>query len=66
MTIQESIVHFVRQWPGRTQREIAIGLCGERGIQQRVNQYCALLVARGRIVQQGAGGQSDPYRYYAK
>ncbi len=55
---------FVREWPGRTQREIAMGLHGLRGYQQRVNQDCALLVARGRIQQQGPGGSASPFRYY--
>lgn len=64
MTIMELIVDQVRKWPGRTQREIAALIYKDRGVQQRVNRHCALLVALGRIVQRGTGGPSDPFRYY--
>jgi hypothetical protein len=59
------IENYVRQWPGRTQREIATGLYGARGYQQRVNQDFALLVTRGRIQRCGVGGLGGPYRYYS-
>jgi hypothetical protein len=65
MKVRARILDFVQQWHGRTQREIAQGLYGEKlGRQQRVNPYCALMVAAGEIVQRGAGGPGDPYRYF--
>lgn len=64
MTIAQRIEVFVRQWPGRTQREIAVGLFGTKWSQQRVNQDCSLLVSQGRIERRGRGGWAEPFRYY--
>jgi hypothetical protein len=63
-TQRSRIENFVKEWPGKTQREISIGLYGKTGYQQRVNQDCAMLVATKRIEQRGAGGQADMFRYY--
>jgi hypothetical protein len=64
MTVRERIIEYVGRWPGKTQREIAQGLFGSDGRQQRVNSSIALLVARRELRQVGYGGNNEPFRYY--
>jgi hypothetical protein len=67
VSILKRIEQLVEEQPGLTQSELAKVLFGaEEGYQQRVNEDCRLLVARGTIEQRGQGGNADPYRYYRK
>ncbi len=63
-TILDSLRDLITRSPGRTERELAHALFGPGSYQQRVNSDCRLLVSRGVVRREGAGGGSDPYRYY--
>jgi len=59
------IVQFlIEKAPGRTQRQLAEAIFGDRGYQQRVNVECDMLVRAGTVECRGSGGSSDPFTYY--
>jgi predicted transcriptional regulator len=57
---------LVEKGPGRTEIELARSINGDTAYQQQVNQDLRMLVDRGTVVRQGAGGVNDPYRYHPK
>ena len=64
-TISDVLLFLIENGPGRTEAELAEAIFGKQGYQQRVNSDCNLLLNRGIVERQGAGGQLDPYRYFA-
>lgn len=64
MIKQDIIRALVLKGPGRTERQLARAIYGERGYQQLVNSDCELLVRRGQLERRGVGGVFDPFRYY--
>ena len=58
------LLYLIQHGPGRTEIELARAIYGEGATQQQVNQVCSLLESRGLVERRGAGGQSEPYRYY--
>ena len=65
-TVADKIVHAIKNNPGQTERELAEAIFGKGARQQRVNGDCALLANRGEVERRGAGGPSDPFRYFPK
>lgn len=65
-TVADRITALVRARPGLTEIMIARHLFGRDAPQQRVNQDCRLLVAKGVLERRGGGGPGDPYRYHAR
>ena len=63
-TIADVLLFLIEKRSGRTARELAQAIFGEKGRQERVNGDCNLLLNRGLVERSGKGGQSDPYRYY--
>lgn len=59
MTQIEVLDFLIAKGPGRTERELARAIFGERGQQPQVNQDCRMLEARGRI-----RGEGHPRRWY--
>jgi hypothetical protein len=58
-------MHEVRRKAGRTEDELAALIFGrDDAYQQRVNSTCRKLLAEGKIVRRGKGGQNDPFTYY--
>lgn len=66
LTLLDVLLFLIGKGPGRTQSELAEAIFGDMAYQQRVNQDCHLLADRGLVEQRGAGGPSDPYRYYPR
>ena len=65
-TIAEVLLFLIEKGPGRTETQLAEAIFDSRAYQQRVNQDCQLLVSTGAVERRGAGGQSDPFKYYVK
>jgi len=55
---------IIARHPGLTERELSEKVYGPGGYQQQVNGDCRLLLNRGLVKRHGAGGVSDPFRYY--
>jgi hypothetical protein len=67
MLIKMDVVQYlIGQGPGRTAVELAQAIHGPLGYQQNVNQECEMLTHAGRVERRGAGGPTDPYRYFLK
>jgi hypothetical protein len=65
MTVADDIIQEVRRKSGRTEDELAALIFGrDNAYQQRVNSTCRRLIAEGKLVRKGAGGQNDPYTYH--
>lgn len=65
MLTQIDVLEFlIHKGPGRTERELAEAIFGKGAQQPWVNQDCRMLDLLGRASRRGAGGISDPYRYY--
>ena len=67
MLVQIDVLEFlIAKGPGRTEAELSAAIHAGNGYQQRVNQDCQMLFSAGRVERRGAGGVTDPYRYYPK
>ena len=66
VTLGDVLLFLIEKGPGRTEAELAEAVYADKAYQQRVNQDCRLLVTRGEIERRGAGGASDPYRYFLR
>jgi hypothetical protein len=65
MTVADDIIHEVRRKAGRTEDELAALIFGrDNAYQQRVNSTCRRLVAEGKILRKGKGGQNEPFTYH--
>ena len=60
----DKLLDVIIKHPGLTARELSEKIHGADGYQQRVNEDCRLLLNRRLVQRRGAGGTSDPYRYY--
>lgn len=66
MTIAEVLKFLIENGEGRSEKQLAEAIFGEKGYQQRVNSDCALLVSRGEVERRGGGKSGDPYLYYSR
>lgn len=65
MLVQKDVIEFlISKCHGRTEIEISQAIFGDGAYQQSVNQDCRMLVNENKIERRGAGGQSDPFKYY--
>ena len=65
MLIQKDVIEFlISKCSGRTEIEIAEAIFGDGAYQQSVNQDCRMLINEKKVERRGAGGQSDPFKYY--
>ena len=62
----EVLAFLIENGPGRTESELARAIFADKAYQQRVNQDCQLLLARGLVERRGSGRPADPYRYFPK
>lgn len=63
MSLDGAIKFALELFPGRTARELARLLYGDRAYQQLVNGECCYMLGRS-LRREGRGGNGDPYRYY--
>ena len=61
--IADRLLALIENYPGRTERELAVMLFGRNGYQQRVNQVLRSLVKKKRVRRQGRGGPGGPFQY---
>lgn len=47
--VRDTLKFLIEKGPGRTERELAHAIYGEKGYQQLVNQDCGLLVGSGKV-----------------
>jgi hypothetical protein len=64
LTLSNVMLFLIEKGPGRTEKELAEAVFGGRASQPLVNQDCRLLAERALVERRGAGGVSDPFRYY--
>jgi len=65
--IQINVLKFlIEKGPGRSEIDLARAIHGDKAYQQQVNQDIRMLVDSGQVDRRGAGGVTDPYRYYPK
>ena len=65
MVILFDVIEFIiHKRPGITEAELAEAIYGGRGYQQQVNQDCRRLESGKKVERRGAGGSSDPFKYY--
>jgi predicted transcriptional regulator len=63
MELADRIVDLIARKPGLTERQMAIELYGDKGVQQQVNSTCRKLLKEGLVQRVGLGGGRQPFTY---
>ncbi|GLS22023.1 hypothetical protein GCM10007874_50400 [Labrys miyagiensis] len=62
---REQIQNRLQMRPGMTVKELTDAIFGpENRFGQRINPQVLILMSKGALLREGAGGIRDPHRYY--
>jgi hypothetical protein len=64
VSLADRVRDQIARTPGQTASELSIGLFGRTAEPSRLQFALTLLDLRGGVRRSGAGGRSDPFRYF--
>ena len=63
-SLRHRVARLIAKQLGRTQLELTRAIYGPDMLYKRVNVQVRRLIREGKLRREGAGGRSDPYRYF--